>query len=152
MQQSVDIKTYIKEYRAYNDAKQRCLNPKHKRYKDWGGRGIEFQFKSFYEFLSCVGKSQPDESIDRIDNDGPYAPGNVQWATREYQQHNRRTLQRNTSGISGVRNVFAKGLITPTYQAYTNLSGKFKQLYAGPDFFLACCARKSFDARYKDIV
>ena len=79
------------EWTAYENAKQRCTNSKRKGWKNWGGRGIEFRFKSFAEFLAEIGKRpSPKLTVDRIDNDGHYEVGNVQWATREHQIKNRR--------------------------------------------------------------
>jgi hypothetical protein len=82
------------EYRVYAGAKSRCRNPNVKRFKDWGGRGIQFKFSSFEEFLACVGKRPAGTSIDRIDNDGHYEPGNVRWANSLEQRHNRRDTKR----------------------------------------------------------
>jgi hypothetical protein len=79
------------EYWAYKGAKGRCTNPRNRSYKDYGGRGIEFRFTSFQEFLKAVGyRPSPLHSLDRIENDGHYEPGNVQWATKEHQANNRR--------------------------------------------------------------
>jgi len=44
------------EYLAYTNARQRCLNKNHRSYPDYGGRGIEFRFTSFAEFLKEVGR------------------------------------------------------------------------------------------------
>lgn len=140
---SVDIKTYNKEYHAFHDAKQRCQNKKHRRFADWGGRGISVLFSSFADFFSELGPCPTGFTLDRINNDKHYEKGNVKWSSRSQQQHNKRRSRHNTSGISGVRLVHAKGLITTTYQAHMNINNVFYQLYTGPDFFEACCARKS---------
>jgi len=84
------------EYKAYMGAKARCRNPNDKNYKDYGGRGIEFRFKSFEEFFSCLGlKPSPQHSLDRFPNnkDGHYEPGNVRWATKRDQVKNRRRFK-----------------------------------------------------------
>ena len=148
-QPSVDTKIYNKAYRAFFDAKQRCNNPKHPRYADWGGRGITVKFNSFADFLQEVGFPKPTDSIDREDNDGHYEKGNVRWTDRSTQQLNKRLYKQNTSGMAGVRQVKARGLITETFQAYVNVKGKFIQLYVGPSFDDACAARKHFNETKK---
>jgi hypothetical protein len=72
-------------------ARQRCTNPNHVSYKNYGGRGIEFRFESFKEFIEEIGlRPSPELTLDRIDNDGHYEAGNVRWATRLEQNSNRR--------------------------------------------------------------
>ena len=78
------------EYRAYTDAKQRCNNPNCRIYKYYGGRGIEFKFKSFDEFISILGRRPEGHSLDRIDVNGDYTPDNVRWADWSTQMNNRR--------------------------------------------------------------
>lgn len=76
-------------YGRYSSARSRCLNPNDPRYPQYGGRGIEFRFTSFMEFKSELGDPPtPDHSVDRINNDGHYEPGNVRWATRSEQARN----------------------------------------------------------------
>lgn len=78
------------EYAAYSSAKWRCTNPQNHAWKDYGGRGIQFLFDNFEHFLAEVGPRPKGRTLDRIDNDGHYAPGNVRWATRSQQQMNQR--------------------------------------------------------------
>lgn len=79
------------EYRAYAGAIRRCTDPDDKAWENYGGRGIMFLFVSFEEFFHELGrKPTPQHSLDRIENDGHYEPGNVRWATAKEQRANQR--------------------------------------------------------------
>jgi hypothetical protein len=79
------------EYGVFARAKGRCNNPSNPDYPDYGGRGIEFRFISFEDFLKTLGlRPSSRHSIDRIDVNGHYEKGNVQWATMQQQARNRR--------------------------------------------------------------
>jgi len=83
--------TNTPEYMAYTGAKRRCNNPNAPEYRSYGGRGIEFRFKSFDEFLAEVGRRPSAAySLDRINVNDHYRPGNIRWATREEQAANKR--------------------------------------------------------------
>ena len=82
---------------SYVSAKQRATNPRHPQWKDYGGRGIEFRFSSFSQFIVDIGKKpSAQHTLDRINNDGHYEPGNIRWATHLEQIQNRRTKQKVT--------------------------------------------------------
>lgn len=78
------------EYQVYQTAKDRCTNPNSQRWYTHGGRGIKFLFKSFLHFYETLGpRPEGDYSLERINNNGNYEPGNVKWATRSEQQKNK---------------------------------------------------------------
>jgi hypothetical protein len=80
------------EYNAFLHARSRCLNPMNPSYSNYGGRGIQFLFSSFDEWITTLGpRPSSGHSVNRIDNDGHYEPGNVEWATVAEQSDNRRT-------------------------------------------------------------
>lgn len=85
------------EYKIWCRMKDRCLNPKDAAYENYGGRGIavcERWRLSFTAFLADVGRRPSKKySLDRIDNDKGYEPGNVRWATRQEQAKNSRHVR-----------------------------------------------------------
>jgi hypothetical protein len=94
--------TYHREYQSLSDAKQRCHNPKHRHYCLYGKRGIEVcpEWRSdcgFDHFMDHIGpKPDPKLTLDRINNDKGYEPGNVRWVSMSVQNNNRRQRKAET--------------------------------------------------------
>jgi hypothetical protein len=80
-------------YSTWLNMRQRCGNPDAPNYHNYGGRGITIceRWDDFANFATDMGeKPGPEYSVDRIDNDGNYEPGNCHWATPSEQSLNTR--------------------------------------------------------------
>lgn len=82
-----------REYVSWNMLTQRCTNPRNHGWKNYGGRGIRVcdrWLNSFEAFYADMGPRPPKTSIDRIDPNGNYEPGNCRWADAQTQARNKR--------------------------------------------------------------
>ena len=94
---------YTRLRRLGASVRQRCSNPNGIGYSNYGGRGIRWEFPSVQAFAEWVLDHlgpRPGEaySLDRIDNDRGYEPGNLRWATRAEQARNKRAYKRTQNG------------------------------------------------------
>jgi len=79
-------------YKTWIGIMDRCYNPANPAYKRYGGRGIKVakKWRSISNFIGDLKeRGFPNATLDRIDNDGDYEPGNVRWATRKEQNRNK---------------------------------------------------------------
>lgn len=132
-------------YRCWTNMKQRCNNKKKSQYKDYGGRGIkvcEEWINSFLEFHKDMGECPDNHSIDRIDVNGNYEPGNCRWADNTTQSQNTRTRTYSKTGCKGVTKLKDK------FQALISKDGKNYYLKLHNTFEEAVIARLKGELKY----
>lgn len=103
---------HSKTYASWSDAKKRCLKPQNKRYPSYGGRGIRMcdaWRDSFAAFLADMGERPEGTTLDRIDVNGHYEPGNCRWATKVEQARNTRTNVATPETVAAIRAEFSAG-------------------------------------------
>lgn len=125
--------SYTKIHAIWRNIIGRCINKKNKSYKNYGARGIsicnewtgENGFVNFYKY---VGNKPKNLSIDRIDNNGNYEPGNVRWADSSIQSINRRKKSGSYSKYKGVTYniVHRKWVATVYFKGEMLNGGNFK--------------------------
>jgi len=93
--------SHSSEYQAWRGMIVRCTYPNRPEYKDYGGRGIKVHEEwskkdGFIPFIKHIGlKPSKHHSLDRIDVNGNYEPGNVRWVTAKEQANNKRNSNKN---------------------------------------------------------
>jgi len=94
--------------RLWYSINHRCYNPKQDNYTMYGGRDItvceKWDRAEFIKYCKTLKEwDNPDLTLDRIDNDGNYEPGNLRFIDRHYQLCNRRMMKNNKTGYIGIR-------------------------------------------------
>lgn len=118
---------------------KRCYNPKCKDYADYGGRGITVceRWHWIHLFEQDMGPKPAGMSLDRYPNkNGNYEPGNCRWATAQQQADNKRQYK-NSKGCPGVS----------TWGTSHRVTHRGRYVGSSTDFFLACCLKKSMEAK-----
>lgn len=90
--ETIHGRSHTPAYEVFKLMHRRCGDPKAVGYHNYGGRGITVceRWKTFENFHADMGDPPPKLTLDRINNDGNYEPGNCQWATRSEQRRNQR--------------------------------------------------------------
>lgn len=84
-------------YIVWGSMKQRCEDPNHRRFRDWGGRGIRVLWENYEQFRAdMLPDYKPGLQIERRDNNGHYCKENCKWATAKEQALNTRRNKRIT--------------------------------------------------------
>lgn len=114
-------------HKTWLHLRERCNNPKHKDYKNYGGRGITVcpEWDDFWQFVEDMGERPEGCSIDRINNDGGYSKDNCRWATRLQQAANKRPypkLRKVKRNVKGYDTSVSPN--TTTYHAKIRLGGE----------------------------
>lgn len=127
------------EFRCWMNMRNRCQNPKNPCYNRYGGRGIEVCAewdRSFVNFLSDMGRRpSPLHTLDRIDSNGNYEPGNCRWETRLVQSNNRsfaRSIAHNGKTCSAAEWARITGLRAGTIIRRLNLGWSVEKTLTQP--------------------
>jgi hypothetical protein len=80
-------------YSSWRNARKRCYAKDHNTYPNYGGRGITMseEWSAFNNFFRDMGERPAGTSLDRIDPEGNYEPGNCRWADAKTQANNKRS-------------------------------------------------------------
>lgn len=106
-----DSPTYV----SWVEMRRRCRSDRHRaEYRDRGITVCE-RWRKFENFLADMGERPDGLTLDRIDNDGNYEPGNCRWATPDQQSRNRRSVKLSPEDAAWIR--AGDGLITHAMMA-----------------------------------
>jgi hypothetical protein len=95
-------------YASWQAMKARCQNPNDIGWRLYGGRGIKVcpEWQTFVGFLADMGERPEETSLDRIDPDGHYEPGNCRWADSITQANNTRRMHQMRANIAAYQAIW----------------------------------------------
>lgn len=104
--------------------RNRCNNPKHKYYKNYGGRNIKIcsRWNNFINFLVDMGECPNGLILDRIDNDGNYEPSNCRWTDYKTSNRNRRMTKLSMEKAKEIRKLYSWGFKQYEIAKHFNIS------------------------------
>ena len=99
-------------YNSWRSMIQRCTNPNHEHYLDYGGRGLQIYapWYDFKNFLEDMGIRPEGTSLDRVNNESGYYPANCMWATQQQQRRNSRSVKLNDEYAYKIRVLKESGM------------------------------------------
>lgn len=112
-------------YVCWNNMRSRCGDPSNHRFSDYGGRGITVceRWQVFENFLTDMGEPEAGKTIDRVDVNGNYEPGNCRWADDREQRFNKRSNRLLTFlGRTQPLNAWAEELGVPRTRIWARLN------------------------------
>jgi hypothetical protein len=127
-------------YHSWRDMLRRCTNPSSADWPRYGGRGITVcrRWHRFEDFLADMGSCPDRLTLDRINNEGNYEPGNCRWATREQQTLNRRSNggERHANAKLTVDDVFSIRLMARYGATYRSIASAFGVSHANVGYIV----------------
>jgi hypothetical protein len=127
-------------YHAWRDMRRRCSDPSSADWVRYGGRGITVcsRWDRFEDFLADMGQRPDGVTLDRINNEGNYEPGNCRWTTWHEQVHNRRSNrgERHPNVKLSVDDVLAIRLMAGYGATYRRIASAFDVSHANVGYIV----------------